>query len=106
VTGPQVADAVPVGPVTVGVTVTAFAEAPGVAAVLRTFAMSVTVWAALMVKGGCAANATVSVAADRIVVAGEVVARPVIAVPVPADVPFAVAVKASVPAPDTVHENA
>jgi hypothetical protein len=47
----------------------------------------------------------VTSAAVWIVVAGEVVARPVMAVPVPPAVPFAVALKVSVPAPDTVHEK-
>jgi uncharacterized protein (DUF983 family) len=102
-TTPQVAAAVPVAPEIVGVTVTAFAGAPGVAAVFRTFAVSATTCPATYEAAGCAANATDRPAAAWTVVAGVVVAAAVSAAPVPAAVPFAVAVNVIVPEPDTVQ---
>ena len=106
VTAPQVAAAVPVAPVIVGVTVTAFAGAPGVGAVFRTLAVSVTAWPATRGEAGWAAKVTASPAGAWTVVAGAVVAAATSAAPVPADVPFAVAVNVIVPAPDTVQVNA
>jgi hypothetical protein len=86
-----------------GVTVTPFAVAPPEAAVFSTFAVSVTTCPATYEAAGCAANATDRPAAAWTVVAGVVVAAAVSAVPVPPAVPFAVALKASEPAPDTVQ---
>ena len=106
VAAPHVAAAVPVAPTTVGVTVTPLAAALPAAAVLLTFAVSVTACPATRGDAGWAAKATASAAGVWTVVAGAVVAAPTSAVPVPPAVPFAVAVKVSVPAPETVQLNA
>jgi hypothetical protein len=98
----QLAEAPP-APVAVGVTTTLVAEAPPAATLFRTLAMSVTTWPALIVTGGWAWKVTARPAGAWTVVAGAVVAVAVRAVPEPAAVPFAVAVKARVPVPDGVH---
>lgn len=101
---PQVAAALPVTVVKRGVTVTPSAAAPPAA--FCTFAVSVTAWPALRGVCGWDAKSTVSAAAAWIVVGGDVVTVPLSTVPVPAAVPFAVAVNVIVPTPATVHVKA
>jgi hypothetical protein len=97
VTGPQVAEAVPLAVVASGTTVTEFAAAPLAPAVLRTFAVRETDCPALTVPGGCAAKVSASAAGAWTVVAGEVVADAVSALPLLAAVPFTVATMERVP---------
>jgi hypothetical protein len=105
VAGPHVATAVPVTVVNVGATVTPFAASPPAGAVFWASAVSVTC-PALTGEGGWARKATESPAAARTVVAGDVVAAAASGAKVPDAVPPALAVKVSVPAPETVQVNA